>query len=512
MKYFNPIIPGFNPDPSICRVGDDFYIATSTFEFFPGVPIYHSKNLVNWEHIGYCLTRKPQLPLQGCGASKGIYAPTIRYHDGVFFMIAANVSGGGTFIVHTPDIHGEWSEPVWLNMYGFDPSLFWDDDGTCYMVAVHWIDDEAGHYLYKIDPFTGKILSEAFLLTHGCGGKATEAPHIYKIHGKYYLLLSEGGTEYGHMVKILRSNSIYGPYEECPRNPILTHRESGGDGSDSIQGVGHADIVEDQNGNWWAVCLGFRPISAFYHNLGRETFLAPLVWDSEGWPIIGNNGRLNTIMEGSLPGKVENPVSADNFSFFDDFNGDKLDLRWNFLRNPLAENYELKNSKLTLRGSDITLSTPCGNPTMLAVRQQAFENSVTATMSGDVALGQSSGITVFYNDSAHYDILVSKEEDGFYVNLRRQIFDINVITDRRKIDYSGSIRLRIETATDFHSFYYEVDGEWILLGRGMTAGLCKEAIFPLSFTGCYLGMFSEKGEIDFDSFAVTVKDEFSTQD
>jgi len=239
--------------------------------------------------------------------------------------------------------------------------------------------------------------------------------------------------------------------------------------------------------------------------------LAPLVWDDEGWPLIGNNGRLNTIMEGPLPGKSECLVSSDNYSFFDDFNEAKLDLRWNFVREPQTENYELQNGELILRGSDITLSTPCGNPTMLAVRQQAFENRITATMMGNITLGQSSGITVFYNNSAHYDILVSRENDDFYVNLRRHIFDLNVITERRKIDYSGSIRLRIDTATDFHSFYYELDGEWILLGRGMTAGLCKEAIFPLSFTGCYLGMFSENGTVAFDSFAVTVKDKISTQ-
>ena len=503
MKYSNPIISGFNPDPSICRVGEDFYLVTSTFEFFPGVPVYHSKNLVNWEHIGYCLTRESQLPLQGCLPSKGIYAPTIRYHDGVFFMISENISGGGTFIVHTSDIRGEWSEPAWLNMHGFDPSLFWDEDGTCYLVCIHWKEDGAGHYLYKIDPFTGKLLSEPVLLSHGCGGTATEGPHIYRIHGKYYLLIAEGGTEYGHMVKILRSDSVCGPYEACPRNPILTNR----DYASEIQGVGHADIIEDQNGNWWAVCLGFRPIGGFYHNLGRETFLAPLVWDEEGWPVIGNNGCLDPVMEGPIPGTAEKSSVQEKYSFFDDFDGDTLDLRWNYIRNPQMENYELRGGKVFLRGSDVTLSTPCGNPTMLAVRQQAFENRVTATMEGDMVPGQSSGITVFYNQSAHYDIFVSREDDGFYVNLRKQVFDINVITERQKVNYNGRIRLRIDTSKDFHSFFYEVDGEWVLLGRGMTAGLCKETIFPMSFTGCFFGMFSENGTISFDSFAVEVKDE-----
>ena len=196
MKYTNPIIPGFNPDPSICRVGEDFYLVTSTFEFFPGVPIYHSKNLVNWELINYCLTEDSQLPLEDAVVSKGIYAPTIRYQDGVFFMTTTNVSTGGHFIVHTKDVYGKWSEPAYVDQGGIDPSLFWDDDGTCYFVS-NGLDenDKVSIYLCQVNPFTGEKYTETKLISYGCGGRYPEAPHIYKRNGYYYLMLAEGGTE-----------------------------------------------------------------------------------------------------------------------------------------------------------------------------------------------------------------------------------------------------------------------------------------------------------------------------
>ena len=290
MKYRNPILPGFHPDPSICRVGEDFYLVTSTFEFFPGVPIYHSKNLVNWELINHCLSTDTQLPLEHARASGGIYAPTLRYHDGTFFMVTTNVSAGGNFIVHTKDIHGTWSEPAWVKQRGIDPSLFWDDDGRCYFVSNGSAGNAgSGIFLCEIDPFTGEMLSDSVCISKGCGGRCAEAPHIYKRGDYYYLMLAEGGTEYGHMETILRAKEIYGAYEPCPRNPILTHRNHPGE----IQATGHADLVEDENGNWWLVCLAIRPIPrAKLHHLGRETFLSPVTWDGDGWPVVAQDGRL----------------------------------------------------------------------------------------------------------------------------------------------------------------------------------------------------------------------------
>ena len=493
MKYKNPILPGFHPDPSICRVGDDFYLITSTFEFFPGVPIYHSKNLINWELIGHCLTEESQLSLHKGKPSSGIYAPTLRFHDGTFFMTATNVTRGGNFIVHTNDIRGKWSEPAWVKQSGIDPSLFWDDEGKCYFVSNGSanLEDGRGIFLCEIDPFTGEMLTSPQKLTNGCGGRCAEAPHIYKKDGWYYLMLAEGGTEYGHMVTIQRSHGIYGPYEQCPHNPILTHRDL----PDSpIQATGHADIVDDENGNWWMLCLGIRPLpKVMLHNLGRETFLSPLKWNEDGWPTVGNGGAIALEMEAELPGPVIQRVS---FDFEDDFESGKLDPRWNFVRNPHPECYRAKKGRTVLTGGEDDLSTPRGAPTMIAVRQQAFCTEALVRLEGEIQVGSRAGLTAFYNSDYHYDIFITKETDGcHYVVLRKQVADIDVIVARQPVDYQGSIRFKLMSDEEWYSFYYEADGIFTELGRGRTSLLCTEVTHTMTITGTYLGIFSEKGEI-----------------
>ena len=499
MKYKNPIIPGFNPDPSICRVGDDFYLVTSTFEFFPGVPIYHSKNLVNWELINYCLTDETQLPLQGAVVSKGIYAPTIRYNDGVFFMTTTNVSTGGHFIVHTKDVYGKWSEPAWVDQGGIDPSLFWDDDGTCYFVS-NGLDenDRVSIYLCQVDPFTGEKHTPTKLISYGCGGRYPEAPHIYKKNGYYYLMLAEGGTEYGHMETMQRSKNIYGPYEACPHNPILSHRDAPG----PIQATGHADIIEDQNGNWWLVCLAIRPVGGSHlHHLGRESFLAPLVWNEEGWPVVGNDGKIDFEMDGPLPGNAPTPVSLD---FCDNFDKGTLDLRWNFVRNPVRENYVLEKGRLNLIGGECDLSTVGGNPTMICARQQEFAMEFLAELEGTIEMGQRSGISAFYNSYYHYDVFVTKSEGGYYVCLRKRVADIDVVAAMHKINYEGKIRLKIVSEAEWYTLYYENNGEFVEIGKGRTSLLATEVTDPMTFTGTYWGVFTENGNIAVNN--VTVKE------
>ena len=497
MQYQNPVIPGFHPDPSICRVGDDFYLVTSTFEFFPGVPIFHSKNLVNWELINYCLTTDSQLPLQTANPSGGIYAPTLRYHDGVFFMTTTNISAEGNFIVHTTDIRGKWSEPAWVKQRGIDPSLFWDDDGVCYFASTGSADSDVhGIFLCEIDPFTGEMHTPSKLISRGCGGRNFEAPHIYKRDGWYYLMLAEGGTEYGHMETMQRSKNIYGPYEACPHNPILSHRDYPG----PIQATGHADIIEDQNGNWWLVCLAIRPL--FFtqlHHLGRETFLSPMTWDENGWPVVGRDGQIDFVMDGPLPGTAPTPISLD---FTDDFVDSELNLRWNFVRNPNRECYRLENGRIRLIGGADDLSTPFGRPTMLLSRQQAFCMEVSVCIDGAIKEGQRAGLSAFYTGDYHYDILVTREGEDHFICLRKRVADFEAVVERHRIDYRGSIRLKIESEDEWYTFYYEKDGEFVKLGRGKTALLCTEVTHPLTFTGVYWGVFSEQGEITATHFSV----------
>ncbi len=235
--YKNPILSGFYPDPSICRVGNDFYLVNSTFQYFPGIPIHHSKDLIHWEQIGNCIDRSTQMNLNKTGFTGGLYAPTIRYHKGLFYMINTNVSHGGNYYVTAMDPAGPWSDPIWVNQGGIDPELFFDDDGKCYFMST-----DQQIKLREIDVKTGKFIGDQKRIWEGTGGRYPEGPHLYKKDGYYYLMIAEGGTEYGHKVTIARSHFIDGPYESNPANPILTHQCELGQSS-SIQGTGHADLV-----------------------------------------------------------------------------------------------------------------------------------------------------------------------------------------------------------------------------------------------------------------------------
>ena len=220
MKFTNPVIPGFHPDPSVCRVGEDFFLVTSSFEYFPGVPLFHSRDLVHWRQIGHCLNRAAQLQLDEAWCSGGIFAPTLRHHRGRFYMITTNFCARCHTLVQAADPAGDWSDPVLLQIGGIDPSLFFDDDGRCYVSAT----GQDGILQAELDPATGNLLGEPRSIWAGTGGCYPEAPHTYKINGLYYLMISEGGTEYGHMETIARSASVWGPYAPCPHNPIQIGR------------------------------------------------------------------------------------------------------------------------------------------------------------------------------------------------------------------------------------------------------------------------------------------------
>lgn len=495
--YKNPVIPGFHPDPSVCRVGDDFYLVTSSFEFSPGVPIFHSKDLVNWEQIGHCLTRPSQLPLQKAGVSGGIYAPTIRYHEGTFYMITTNVSDKGNFIVYTKDPAGEWSDPVWLPQNGIDPSLYFED-GKCYMTS----NPDNTIYLYEIDPKSGKQLSASKAIWSGTGGRYPESPHIYKKDGFYYLLISEGGTEYGHKVTIARSNHIDGPYESNPANPILTHSNVNAQ-MNPIQGTGHADLVQAADGSWWMVCLGFRPQSGLHHMLGRETFLAPVRWDANAWPVVNGNGTINLNMDvATLPLKPFKAPVLDS-----EFNGKKLGFEWNYLRNPHLENYSLTDKKGTLRlkATNVTLDA-VDSPTFAGRRQEHIDFTATTVLDlADAKEGDAAGITVYMNNISHYDLSV-KQGAGNKRTLVLQYRMASVLHTAAEVELpQGKIKLQVKGNKDHYSFAYATDGaNFKPLGKADVRFISSETAG--GFTGIYLGLFAtsatkaSKAYADFDKF------------
>jgi len=490
--YQNPVIPGFHPDPSICRKDNDYYLVTSSFEFFPGVPLFHSEDLVNWKQIGHVLTRRTQLELTGCRTSGGIFAPTIRFHDGRFYMTTTNVDNLGNFYVWTDDIRGEWSDPIRIAQGGIDPSLFFDDDGSVYFTST--FTDRNGPCIgqSRIDIKTGDLLSETKAIWHGTGGKCPEGPHTYKIDGIYYLMIAEGGTEYGHMETIARSSCPWGPYEGCNRNPILSHRDI-----NPLEGVyqalGHGDLIETPEHDWWMVFHGIRPSQFMLHHLGRETMLAPVRWDDKGWPIV-NEGR--SICASMTAHKVRSSCIGEEckwHNFRDDLNGRPLDPSWSFLRNPIPTDYihQPGISGLGLKGTEISLDDPA-SPTFIGRRQQHFAISVEVTMIFDPADSLSrAGLSVFHTNEHHYDLTVMKKDGRKTVFLRKRVADIilemeHIILPERK-DYI----LKIIASKYEYNFFIGIDGkEWRPVGSGRSQLLSTE-VMGHTFTGCFIGLFSQ---------------------
>ncbi len=498
--YTNPVIPGGFPDPSICRDGDDYYTVHSSFEYFPGVPVFHSKDLVHWQQIGYCLTRESQLPLKNMRYSGGIYAPTIRYHDGLFYMITTNIDGGGNFYVTANDPAGPWSEPVWLDREGIDPSLFFDDDGKVYYTRhVGGGDGYIGQTLLNVEE--GKLEGDLKKIWGGTGGIWAEGPHLYKINGKYYLMISEGGTSYGHMITIARSDSPWGPYQANPDNPILTHKHLE---MHQFRALGHGDLVEAPDG-WWIVFLGIRPTGGYYNHLGREMFLAPVKWNENGWPVVNEGKPIEKIMK--APRLLKYTFKEDPER--DDFDSPNLRLCWNFLRNPYMENYSFteRPGYLRLKGSPITMQDQ-DSPAFLGRRQTAMECKVAAKLDFNPASeGEEAGLVIRGNEINRAEIGITLKSG------KRHVFFMNMVKGKlvEPIRYEeigdGEVILSIEAKPLSYELFYQINDEVpVSMGKVETKYLTFEEIEGYIFTGVYLGMFATgNGKVsttpaDFDWF------------
>ena len=485
MKYLNPILTGCYPDPSICRAGDDYYLVNSTFEFFPGIPVFHSKDLLNWEQIGHCITRNSQLKLfEGCMNTSGLFAPTIRYHEGIFYVVVTNVSeekeGSGNFYVWTKDPAGEWSEPIFLNTPGIDPSFFFDDDGKAYYIG----NGSPEIYLRKMDFEQGKPVGETVKLWLGTGGAYPEGPHIYKKNGWYYLMISEGGTERCHMLTMARSKELEGPYEPCPNNPVMTNRSL----RFKIESVGHADIVEDKNGNWWAVCLGTRPYGyPPRHNLGRETMLVPVDWSGD-WPVFGDNGTVLEEFETDLLPENMNLDKSPEYAYHDDFTSDELDLGWNYIYNPDFSLYAKKEGSLCLWGNEKKLKD-AAKIAWVGRRQKHHVSETVVTMEFPCSVeGEEAGLTIFMNNRHHYEIAMTCIGGQRKLIFRRQIGSLEKV--EKELEYiEDKVTLKLESDLDLYHFsYLKDDGIWELLGEGEVQYLTTEV--GGCFTGNYIGLYS----------------------
>ncbi|MBE1490292.1 glycoside hydrolase family 43 protein [Plantactinospora soyae] len=484
--FANPVIAGCYPDPSVCRVGDDYYLACSSFEYFPGVPIFHSRDLVGWTQIGNVLDRPSQLLLPpGTPSSGGIYAPTLRHHDGRFWLITSNIPHGGTILVTADDPAGKWSEPVHLpDVLGIDPDLAWDDEGNCWCTF-------AGIGQVRIDPLSGAVLSEPTRIWSGTpGAQFPEAPHLYRVGDTWYLLIAEGGTERGHAISVARGPAPDGPFEPCPANPILSHRST----DQPIQNTGHGDLVQAGDGSWWLLFLGVRPRGGTpgWHVLGRETFLAPVTW-SDGWPVIGTVAPV--MRAPTLPAA---PVAATPAR--DDFDAAELHPRWISLRSRPPEDVSLveRPGWLTLRARGGSLDDPM--VTFVGRRQEQHDLAVRALVDAPQGRG---GLAVRLDEQHHYAVELDEGE----VRVRARIGPLSEQLASRTV--AGPVVLRVETWSsgpgmdhprqepDVVRLGFEAeDGEFVVLAELDGRYLSTEVAG--GFTGRVIGCYATAGAIQID--------------
>jgi len=505
--FRNPILRGCYPDPSICRVGEDYYLVTSTFEYFPGLPIFHSRDLIHWHQIGHVLDRASQLDLDEIRPSAGLYAPTIRFSNDTFYVINTLVDGktkSGNFIVTATNPAGPWSEPYWLDSEGIDPSLFFDDDGQAWYVGTRLNEQRyyKGHteiFLRKLDIKQMKLIGEEYILWDGAlkGVVWAEAPHIYKVNGYYYLLIAEAGTEYHHAVTMARSKNITGPYEGNRSNPILTHRHLGLDYP--IVGTGHADLVETQNGEWWLVLLAMRPYGGYFYNLGRETFLIPARWEDDWLLASPGAGRVEFEYPApNLPEQVWESIPSR-----DDFNTPTLHMYWNFLRTPREEFYSLTEKsnhlRLKLRPQKISEQS---NPSFVGRRQEHIHfKAQTVLEFKPQNEHECAGLVLLQNNKFNFEFVVSKN----VIRLIKRTDGVEEILAEKPVN-NGLIYLKVEAQKQDYSFYFSNQPDsWQVLSEKQDGRILSTPVAG-GFVGTWIGMYaSSNGQTssnhaDFDWF------------
>ena len=501
--FRNPVLPGFHADPSVCRAGDDFYLVNSTFQYFPGVPVFHSKDLIHWEQVGNCLTRPSQLDLTGLykqdnpelgWTNAGVYATTIRENKGRFYMVTTVFPSRRHFYVWTDNPAGEWSEPIVIDFAigSCDPTLYFEGD-KCYFL---W--KEGDIKICEIDVETGKKIGEIHHLGTGLGGRYPEGPHIYKKDGYYYLMLAEGGTEQGHHVNILRSRNLFGPYEPNRANPILSHFNMEMQNSE-IQGLGHADLVQAPDSTWWMICLGYRTSGYLLHVMGRETMLAPVRWDENAWPVVNGNGTLTTDMRCTTLSQVPMPLDPvrEEFNYVKrdvpaaSYSSIGLPWGWHSIGNPDYSRYSLTERKgwLRLKPTTTTLDKAT-SPTFVARRQT--EKVFTATTLLDashIEEGMQTGITAYAAPLNHYDVIVEKRGGKLYAKGNIRIGEL-AHCDKEVPLNSNKVYLRITSDAAYYYMQVSDDGKRFQTLAKMDFRYVSTEVIG-GFTGVMLGAFAQ---------------------
>jgi len=507
-EYLNPVLAGFYPDPSIERAGDDYYLVTSSFAYFPGVPVFHSRDLVRWTQVGHVLDRPSQLNLDSAGISRGIFAPVIRHHAGTWYMITTLIDRGGNFFVTARDPAGPWSDPVWLpEVDGIDPSFFFDDDGKAYVVnngppvGTPRYEGHRAIWMQEFDIAAKRTTGPRRLIVNGGVDLSKrpiwiEAPHIFKVDGRYYLVCAEGGTAEQHSEVVFRADSAWGPYVPYAGNPILTQRHLAPDRPNPITTAGHADFVRTQAGEWWAVFLGVRPYRGDHYNNGRETYLLPVRW-TDGWPVIlaGRDTVPHRRRGPALPRQASAPVpTSGNFTVRDEFAAPRLAPQWVFVRTPRERWYDVSGGALTIRPRSAALGDVVAQPSFVARRQQhAWASASTAVRYRPVRDGDRAGIAAFHDDAHFYLLSIAHSSGRRVVQLERRSGDgppIVIASAPLSGEGEGPVYLKIQARGDRYDFLYgRPPGEWTLL-KGGEDGTVLSTKVAGGFVGTMLGMYA----------------------
>ncbi|MCF3652359.1 glycoside hydrolase family 43 protein [Synoicihabitans lomoniglobus] len=508
-EYRNPILAGYYPDPSICRVGDDYYLINSSFSHFPGIPIFHSTDLVNWTQLGHAIDRPDQLPYDGLGLSRGIFAPAISYHDGLFYIVCTFIDAGGNFVITAEDPAGPWSDPVWLNFDGIDPSIFFDDStGRAWLVNNGAPPDNEplydGHraiWVQEWDIVNRQLVGPRKIIING-GVDLTaqpvwiEGPHIYKRGDWYYLNCAEGGTSVNHSQVIFRSRQPDGPYTPFTEHPTLSQRDLPADRDHPVTCTGHADFTIGPDGNWWTVFLGCTPYSEGHYNTGRQTFLLPVTWEND-WPIILEPGLAVPFVGQSPNGVTQREDAAlpltGNFTWTDDFDGEELNPAWIFMRAPQTTWWSVNEGALHLTPRADALRGK-HNPTFVGRRLQHNRFATETTLQLPAASNVRTGLSAYHNETRQYNFGVYRTESGYkiYVEAQRGPADAAQFTLASLAAPPGTaITLRLTGEDTRYIFDYSTDhgASWTQVGGTFDArNLSVDTSYD--FIGVLIGLFA----------------------
>ncbi|MGD9930225.1 MAG: glycoside hydrolase family 43 protein [Mangrovibacterium sp.] len=513
--YYNPILPGWYSDPSVCTDGENYFMVTSTFSYYPGVPIFHSTDMLNWKQVGHVLDRPEQLPLDGQRTSEGIFAPAISYnpHNQTWYMITTNIRRGN-FFVKTTDPFGSWSDPVWLpEVGGIDPSFFFDEDGKAYIVNNEVPDGGStyeGHRAIRVIQFdveSEKTVGPSIMLVNGGVNLADkpiwiEGPHLYKINGNYYLMCAEGGTSVNHREVIFKGNTPMGKFLPWDKNPILTQLHLDPNRPLPVTCAGHADLIQKDNGQWWSVFLACRPIDNKFENLGRETFMLPVRWSKDGFPYMTKGDEL-------IPGiiqmegvKREASTTFGNFEKNDGFDTPELGMEWTTLRGAATERYSLTENPgfLTLRCADVA-SNELKSPAFVGRRLQHHKFECTTSMYFTPQTeAEMAGVLLMKDEGHQYFMAVGKDGDQLQISLKKIKTDgVETLAFQPLGSTDGPIDLKVASTGKHFSFYYTTDGgSWSLLAEGIEAYYLSTAQ-SYGFTGTTIGLFATTKTYEFNN-------------